>query len=78
MTQNERVLVALRRGPVTPLSFVPPTCDGGDPIMRVAGRIDALKRQGHRIVNTRPGNELASYELVSECLFDANIYRSAA
>ena len=63
ISQNQRVLNALRKGPVTPLSFVPPTCDGGPPIGRLAARVDALGRQGHVIRNTEPGNALARYVL---------------
>ena len=74
MSQNSRVLAALRQGPVTPLSFVPPTCDGGPPIMRVAGRIDALKRDGHVIRNTEPGNSLARYVLEWDAELDGQLF----
>ena len=74
MSQNSRVLAALRQGPVTPLTFYPPTVDGGPPIGRLAARVDALGRHGHVIRNTEPGNSLARYVLEWDAELDGQLF----
>jgi hypothetical protein len=52
MTQNKRVLRALRRHPqgICQGDFFPPNVlDGGYPITRLAARIKDLREQGHEI-----------------------------
>jgi hypothetical protein len=71
MTQNEQVLDALRRGPLTPLEAL---ADFG--IMRLGARVWELNQEGHRIetelveVQCRGGRKtrVAKYQLVEERL----------
>lgn len=67
-TQVERVLRALRHGPVTQLDFLSPTCDGGPPVLRLASRVSDLRERGHLITTTRAewvgGARLARYRLI--------------
>ena len=65
MTQTNRVLALLyRRGQigVTPMDFMPPTCDGGPSIMRLAPRILELRNQGFVITTDKTGG-YATYRL---------------
>jgi hypothetical protein len=65
-SQNTRVLAALQaagdRG-IGPVDFLPPTLDGGEPITRLAARVDVLNKRGFRVVNLAPGNRVAHYVL---------------
>lgn len=52
-SQKDRVLAALRTNPrgITQVDFsLPFVIDGGNPITRVAARIEDLEKDGHRIV----------------------------
>lgn len=68
MSQNDRVLAALRNGPVSPISFAAPNViDGGPPVMRVAARIKDLRDAGHLIrQHTAKDNRTAIYTLTRE------------
>jgi hypothetical protein len=61
--QTARILAALKRGPVTPLSFQGPTVDGLAPILRVAARIADLKADGYDIQTVRAPSGIAIYQL---------------
>lgn len=67
MTQLERIAKALREhGKVRTTDFcTPPVLDGGPPILRVAARIENLKKQGWRIVPRRLMNNTCEYVLLS-------------
>lgn len=72
MTQNDRILRALRNGPVNPVDFqAPRVCDGGAPILRVAARINDLQANGHRIRSDRADNRTSTYTLVQEAGHDS-------
>lgn len=62
MTQNELILDALRRGPLTPLEALERIGT-----MRLAARIDELRQQGHAIVTekikTPTGKHVAQYRM---------------
>lgn len=64
---NERVLAALRKYPlqgITRKDFEDaPILDGGAPILRVAARIDDLKKAGHNIVRDGKRDGVAVYKL---------------
>lgn len=66
-SQNDRVLAALKRGPVMQSDFDPPTVDGHARIRRVAARIMDLRKAGHVIessrVETSGGAFVAAYRL---------------
>ncbi len=65
-TQIERVLDELRRGPVKVTDFAAPdVCDGAKPILRVAARVDELRKQGFDITSSRASNGCAIYTLAS-------------
>ena len=65
-TQIDRVLRALRSGPVAATDFAAPNVrDGGKPIMRVASRVLELREQGYLIFTTRRPNGVAVYQLAS-------------
>ena len=68
MTQRERVLKALEDAGsvgITPVDFTgPDVVDGGSPILRVAPRIDELRKQGYRISTYRQPNGVARYVLI--------------
>lgn len=59
MTQKDRILKMLhQRGSlgVTPVDFASPNViDGGEPIMRVAGRINDLRNDGYEIRTFKKG-----------------------
>lgn len=71
-SQTDRVLRALRRGPVNPSQFLGlpgrPVCDGGKPVQRLGARIFALRERGHIIEARRESDGTATYKL----LFDAD------
>lgn len=78
-SQTDRVLEALRRGPVGPVNFLPPVCDGGSPILRLAPRILELRERGHKITVSKADDGTAVYRLVTEtALFDPSEYEQAA
>lgn len=62
MSQNEQILAALKRGPLTPIEALERFgC------FRLAARIEELRRQGHSIVTTtaeRGGKSFARYVYV--------------
>ena len=68
MTQRQRVLRALEAAGstgITPVDFTgPETVDGGSPILRVAPRVDELRKEGYRISTYRQPNGVARYVLV--------------
>lgn len=68
LTQTQRVLLALRARPegITAADFMPPTIDGGKPIMRVAARIYDLREEGHRIADGGKRGTLDVYVLRAE------------
>lgn len=66
-TDNVRILKALRAGPVRTTDWadrgsVP---DGGKPILRVAARINDLRKAGWPIERTGKHNACAVYEMVN-------------
>lgn len=67
MTQKDRILQALRLAGQTgirPEDFLlPDVIDGGKPILRVAARVQDLRKEGHRI-NTDTSGVTAIYTLV--------------
>lgn len=69
MTQKQRILRMLhQRGAlgVTPVDFAGPNViDGGAPIMRVAGRINDLRNEGH-VIRTFKKGQVAKYVLVPQ------------
>lgn len=65
MTQRDRILAALRRGPVNTVAFCQaPVIDGGKPILRIAARIFDLQQQGYLITTRRRSNATVDYVLV--------------
>ena len=66
-SQADRVLAALKRGPVMQSDFDPPTIDGHSRRRRVAARILDLRKAGHAIesarVETSGGAFVAAYRL---------------
>ncbi len=67
MSQTERVLAQLRKGPVAAVAFQPPgVIDGGAPIWRIAARVRNLKDRGYEILSERLPDGTAVYRLVSE------------
>lgn len=67
MSQNDRVLAALRNGPVNPVQFAElPTLDGGRPILRLAARIGVLRDRGHHITSQKQSNGTVTYTLVRD------------
>lgn len=64
MSDRQRILDALQKGPVNPIMFQAPACDGGKPILRVAARISELRAAGDRITSQRQPNGTATYTLV--------------
>lgn len=74
-TEKERVLRALRLGPVKQADFLHPTCDGGAPFLRVAARIYDLRKAGYEIPpSTKADDGTAIYRLVGE----SNLVRDAS
>jgi hypothetical protein len=69
MTQAQRILRALERGPVVSTDFIRPS-DGGDPVLRVAARVNDLIAQGHRITSRRLSNGTAEYTLHTQPVDD--------
>ena len=73
-TQTQRVFGALRsrgdRG-VSAVDFMPPTIDGGPPIMRLAARIYELREEGHEIVNSDKRGPVDVYVLKPAAQGDA-------
>lgn len=66
LTQNERVLIALRRGlAISQLDFDGgrPTIDAGPPIRRLASRITDLRREGYPIRTVGRRNCMTVYAL---------------
>lgn len=67
MTQSERVLAALRKGPVNTVHFAQiPVIDGGKPILRIAARVFDLQQQGYLITTRRRSNATVDYVLVGD------------
>lgn len=67
MSQNGRVLAALRRGPVNPRDFdLPNVIDDGPPILRLAARVGVLRERGHQITSAKQPNGTATYTLIRE------------
>jgi hypothetical protein len=65
-SQNDRVLEALRKGPVSPAMFLPPVCDGGTPVLRLAARVGVLRDRGCVIETFAQEDSTALYRLVAE------------
>lgn len=68
LTQTQRVLRALRAlgdHGVTSVDFLPPTVDGGPPILRVAARIHELREDGF-VIQTRRGSTVDKYVLIGQ------------
>jgi len=65
MTQNEQILTALKRGPLTPMEALHQYG-----VFRLAARIGELREMGHTIVSeswqTATGKKVARYRLVSK------------
>lgn len=60
----DRVLSALKNGPVTPMDFdAPRVVDGLKPIRRVAARICDLRKEGYEITTSRLPSGVAVYRL---------------
>lgn len=67
MTQSQRVLAALRNGPVNTTDFAQlPVIDGGKPVLRIAARIFDLQQQGYLITTRRRSNATVDYRLVGD------------
>lgn len=67
MTQRDRLLRALGRGPVAATAFsLPDVIDGGLPIFRVAARVGELRDAGYAITTSRASNGVAVYQLVRD------------
>lgn len=67
MSQVDRVLAALRNGPLNTADFLAPNvCDGGKPIIRLAARIHDLQERGYRVETRRRLNSTVDYFLVGE------------
>lgn len=66
MTQKQRILKALQAAGATgirPEDFLlPDVVDGGSPILRVAARIEDLRKEGHTILTDTSGTT-ARYQL---------------
>ncbi|CAB4894599.1 unannotated protein [freshwater metagenome] len=66
-TQRQRLLAALRNGPVNETRFAAPdVLDGGTPIQRVAARVYELRQAGYWIDTVRQSNGTATYHLRAE------------
>lgn len=67
MTQRERLLRALRHGPVNTTDFLAPRIiDAGAPITRVAARIFDLQQAGYGIRTERRINGTTTYTLTRD------------
>ena len=69
MTQNERVLKLLRARAgegVNTTDLMAPDADGGKPILRLAARIDDLRRRGHGFEVRRRSNGTTTYVLLHD------------
>lgn len=66
MIQRDRVLRALRKGPVNTTDFMAPACDQGVPILRLAARVYDLQQDGFGIRTERKLNGTCNYILVRD------------
>lgn len=65
--QVDRILLALRSGPVSPIDFAAPNViDGGLPVMRVAARVQDLRDRGYEISTMTAANGTAVYTLTGD------------
>ena len=68
MTQRQRVLTALEDAGslgVSPVDFLgPQVVDGGSPILRLAPRVEELRKQGYRISSYRQPDSTVRYVLL--------------
>lgn len=65
-SHRDRILVALRKGPVDQSMFDRPTCDGYGHIPQIARRIRDLRLSGCDIDTDTDGDGYATYRLLSE------------
>lgn len=72
MTQRQRVLAALEdagASGVSPVDFLGPhVIDGGAPILRVAPRVEELRKQGYRISSYRQPDSTVRYVLLPDSM----------
>lgn len=72
MTQRQRVLAALEdagASGVSPVDFLgPQVIDGGKPILRVAPRVEELRKQGYRISSYRQPDSTVRYVLLPDSM----------
>ena len=69
VTQNDRVLKLLRAREgegINTTDLMAPAADGGKPILRLAARIDDLRKRGHGFEVRRRSNGTVTYVLLHD------------